>query len=144
MRITTRRSGALTRYIEAKKAADQAIRELKLAEEELAESLRTAGQKTISLTEGDKVQRATYVQTETTKIDEDGLRKAVGVKLWNRVTDRKVNKAKLITLIGEGEISQEPASSFISVQQSKPYIRFSEGQRKEEDSDDGERTDSQE
>lgn len=136
MRITTRRSGALTRYIEAKKAADQAVRELKLAEEELAEALRTAGQKSISLTEGDKVQRATYVQTETTKIDEDGLRKAVGVKVWNRITNRKVDKAKLMTVIGEGEISQELAASFITLQKSKPYIRFSEGQRKEEDEDD--------
>src|SRR6478609_4162912 len=100
MRINTRRSQALTRYIEAKKAADHAKRELELAEEELTEALRAAGQKTISLTEGDKVQRATFVQTESTKIDEDGLRKAVGVKIWNKITVKKVDKAKLVTSIG--------------------------------------------
>ena len=135
MRISTRRSAALTRYIEAKKAADHAKRDLELAEEELTEALQAAGQKTITLTEGDKVQRATYVQTESTKIDEEGLRKAVGVKIWNKVTDRKVNKAKLVTVIGEGEVSQELASSFITVQKNKPYIRYSEGQKREDDED---------
>jgi len=80
------------------------------------------------------------VQSETTKIDEEGLRKSLGTKLWNKVTDRKVSKSKLLIAIAEGEISQELASSFITVQANKAYIRFSEGQRKEDD-DDGERTD---
>jgi hypothetical protein len=117
-----------------------------LAEEELAESLRVAGQKTISLTEGDKVQRATYVQNETIKIDEAGLKKSVSVKVWNRLTDRKVNRDKLKTAIADGELSQELASAFLSVQKSKPYIRYSEGKRREEveGDDERERTDSEE
>lgn len=107
-----------------------------MCEEELTEALKAAGQKTISLTEGDKVQRATFVQSETTKIDEDGLRKAVGVKIWNHITVKKVDRAKLMESIGEGEISQELASGFLTTVQSKPFIRYSEGQRKEgEDTD---------
>ena len=137
MRIRTRRSEALTRFIEAKKAADHAKRELELAEEELIESLRAAGDKSTSLTEGDKVQRATVVQTESTKIDEDGLRKAVGVKLWNKITVKKVDKAKLTETIADGEISPELASGFLTVQKNKPYIRYTEGQKKEnEDTED--------
>jgi hypothetical protein len=136
MRIRTRRSEALTRFIDAKKAADHAKRELEAAEAELIESLRAAGDKSTSLTEGDKVQRATVVQTETTKIDEEGLRKALGVKLWNKVTVKKVDKAKLTAIIADGEISPELASGFLTVQKNKPYIRYSEGQRKDdEDSD---------
>ena len=137
MRIRTRRSEALTRFIDAKKAADHAKRELDAAEQELIESLRAAGDKSTSLTEGDKVQRATVVQTETTKIDEEGLRKALGVKLWNKVTVRKVDKAKLTTIIADGEVSPELASGFLTVQKNKPYIRYSEGQKKEnEDTED--------
>jgi len=136
MRIRTRRSEALTRFIDAKKAADHAKRELEAAEEELIDALRTAGDKSTSLTEGDKVQRATVVQTETTKIDEDGLRKAVGVKLWNKITVKKVDKAKLTTTIADGEISPELASGFLTVQKNKPYIRYSEGQKKENDESD--------
>ena len=76
------------------------------------------------------------MQTETTKIDEEGLRKALGVKLWNKVTVKKVDKAKLTAIIADGEVSPELASGFLTVQKNKPYIRYSEGQRKDdEDSD---------
>ena len=76
------------------------------------------------------------MQTETTKIDEEGLRKALGVKLWNKITVKKVDKAKLTTTIADGEISPELASGFLTVQKNKPYIRYTEGQKKESDDED--------
>lgn len=75
------------------------------------------------------------MQTETVKIDEDGLRKAVGVKVWNKITDRKVNKAKLSQVIGDGEISQELASGFLRTSPNKPYLRYTEGQKREDEDD---------
>jgi hypothetical protein len=131
MRIIRKDSAALTRFIQAKKAADQAIRELKAAEEELVEQLREQHKKSVTLTEGDKVQRATFVQTESTKIDEEGLRKAVGVKIWNAITDRKVNKAKLLEQVGTGTLTEQQVAPFITVVPNKAYLRYSEGQRKD-------------
>lgn len=94
--------------------------------------------KSTSVRVGDRVHKMTFVQTESTVINEEGLRKEVGVKVWNKITDRKVNRAKVTKAVEDGEISPEVLGTFVQVKKASPYIRhtdkpYVEGEEIEED-----------
>lgn len=70
--------------------------------------------------------QATVVRRETTRIDEDSLKKKLGAPLFNKATKRVLDKAKLESLISLGEVTVEQVASASQLVPSKPYVRVSE------------------
>lgn len=71
---------------------------------DLVSEFKRADRKSISVSDGTHTIRATYTPTSRITIDEDKLKKALGAKAWNKVTDRSLNKSKLEEAIASGEI----------------------------------------
>ncbi|CAB5220339.1 hypothetical protein UFOVP238_29 [uncultured Caudovirales phage] len=92
------------------------------AESRLITLMDSAGEKTVT-TDDDGV-KGTLVRASSLVINEDGLRKAVGAKLWNRITKRTLDKKKLEAFVTTGEISAVLVAAHSSERQSKPYVRL--------------------
>lgn len=74
--------------------------------------------------------KATYKQNTSIQIDEVGLKKAVGAKVWPHITTAKVDRAKLETAIDKGEIPAETVGQYLTTRPSRPYIQYTESVRK--------------
>lgn len=69
---------------------------------------------------------ATIVESSTLEFDEDGLRKKVGAKVWNSITDRKINRTKLEEAVQAGQIDPKIVATYATEKPRKPFIRISE------------------
>jgi transcriptional antiterminator Rof (Rho-off) len=70
--------------------------------------------------------KVTVVQSETLKVDEDSLVKALGKRMYNKVSVRKVDKKMLELAIKDGEISPQAVANSMVISKSTPYIRVSQ------------------
>lgn len=106
---------AVEAYEEAKAEEEAANRERVARQEQLAKLLERAGRKTMTVTKDDGTRvRVTRSQSEYVKsVDEKGLKKALGAKVWKTVTDQKLSQAKLKAAIEAGEVSPLVAGPFI-------------------------------
>lgn len=69
--------------------------------------------------------KVTVVSGSTTKYDERGLAKALGAPLWNKITKKSLDKAKLEDLVNDGTIDINVVAQHATVTPSKPFVRFS-------------------
>ena len=76
--------------------------------------------------------RATFVQTETYKINEAGLKKAVGAKVYNKLTKAVLDKKKLEAAVDAGQIDPVIVAQNSELTKGKPYIRISETTEKKQ------------
>lgn len=73
----------------------------------------------------DGVHKATMVTRSIPKYDEKGLAKALGATLWNKITKKTLDKAKLEKAVDEGEIDINVVAQHTTVGEAKPHLRFS-------------------
>lgn len=83
-------------------------------------------QKSTSTVDGGKRYQATYVQGETTSIDEAGLRKELGATKFRKYTTEKLDRKKLEAALELGEVDPIVVGRFVQVKASNPYLRFTE------------------
>lgn len=70
--------------------------------------------------------KVTVVQSETLKVDEDSLIKALGKRMYNKISTRKVDKKMLDLAIRDGEIDPQAVAGSMIISKSTPYIRVSQ------------------
>lgn len=90
------------------------------------EEMARRQEKTSSTQDGGKRYQVTYVQGETTSINEDGLRKALGTAKFRKYTTEKLDRKKLEAAMELGEVDPIVVGQHVSVAPSKPYLRFTE------------------
>jgi len=107
---------AVEAYEEAKAEEEAANRERVARQERLAKLLERAGRKTMTITKDDGTRvRVTRSQSEYVKsVDEKGLKKALGAKVWRTITDTKLSQTKLKAAITAGEVDALTASVYIT------------------------------
>ena len=67
----------------------------------------------------------TMVASERTVIDEDGLKKGMGAKAWNKFTIRKLDRSKLERAISDGSVDPVLVARHSVVKRDTPHIRIS-------------------
>lgn len=70
------------------------------------------------------VYRATVVRSERTKIDDEGLRKAIGSRSWNKLTTRKVDAKLLEKAVISGEVQEATVSRYVTITTASAYPRI--------------------
>lgn len=107
---------AVEEYESLKREEEQAIAERQRAQERLAKLLERQGRKSVTVhREGRPPTKVTRSQSEYVKsVDEKGLKKALGARVWKTVTEVKLSQAKLKAAIEAGEVSPVVAAQFIT------------------------------
>jgi len=123
----------LGRYAAARRKAEDAQREVKLLEEELAARMVKEQRKSAELHDGGKLVRVTYVQGETTSIDEAGLKKALGAAEFRKYTQEKLDKKKLEDALDRGDVDPIVVGQYVKVNPSRPYLRFTEKEHRDDE-----------
>jgi hypothetical protein len=113
-------------YVAAKSAFDAAERRLNLAKSSLLEHMAAQQQKSTTLQVGDTQTTFTYTTREVIKINEVGLRKALGARIFNKYTKRVLDKQKMESAMENGEVDPMTVAQFVSSTPSAPYLRVSE------------------
>lgn len=124
---------AVQQYRVARSNLDYAKQVLEKAESDLLNTMAEGQHKSFTINQGDRQSKVTYVQTETVRVNEAGLRKALGARTFNKYTVRKVDKTKLEDGIARGELDGNIVSEYCEIKKSKPYIRYTEGAVSEPD-----------
>src|SRR5690606_13865059 len=110
----------------AKQNMAQAKERFEYYQDLLASSMREEKRKTLTSNVLDSRYKVSFVQTTRVVVNEVGLRKALGVKSWNKITDRKFSKAKLEKALDEDLIDVNVVSPFIEEVDNKAFLRVSE------------------
>lgn len=118
---------------QAKQDAILANKEVKELEEKIIDSLTRRNQKSASYRDGEGIIRVTLVRSETTEINEMGLKKALGAKKFNKLTDRKLNRQKLEKAMASGEVNAVIVAQNSAFSSRNPYIRLTESEQQRDD-----------
>ncbi len=94
--------------------------ERKKLQEQLSEAM---GDDSVDFCVGEQKFKATCVRSETVKIDEEALATALGKKVWEQITVRKLDNKLLEAKVALGEIPVELVSDHSTIVPRKPYIK---------------------
>lgn len=122
----------LVRLLEIKQKRAALDEEYSTLENEVIALMDKIGEKTATVSDESGALTGTVVRGSTLQINEDGLRKALGAKLWAKVTKRVIDKKKLEAFTVTGEISPMVVAAHSEEKQSKPYVRLSNKQNPKE------------
>ena len=67
----------------------------------------------------------TDVASSTSRLDEDKLRKSIGVRMWNAVTKRVLDEQLVAKALAEGRIKAATVDKCYEYTPKRPYIRTS-------------------
>lgn len=59
--------------------------------------------------------KVTVVESETTKIDADGLRADIGARAFNKLTERKLDARKIEAAVANGSLSVEDLANYTTI-----------------------------
>ena len=125
--VQTTTDAEVDEYLEAKRIATEANRRLELATQALTEKMEREQRKTYTVRDGGKYRKVTYVQNTTTVVNEDGLKKEIGARAFNKLTTAKLDRKKLETALTDGTIDPFTVGKHTEEKPSKAFIRYTEG-----------------
>lgn len=126
----------LTEYVQARKDADSAIRHLEDLEAKLLSFMENKQRKTYKVKWSDGITyTATYTQRSTTQINEQGLRKALTARVFDKFTVKKLDRKALEHAMGEGEVDPMVVAKFAEQVPGRKFLTF---RAKEENSGEAE------
>lgn len=88
----------------------------------LVAEFKRLGVKSRKVSDGDTVIQAALVEQERTTIDEDGLKKAVGAALWEKITTRTLDTEKVEAALSLGLLDPTVLAQYSSLRPTS-YIR---------------------
>ena len=91
-------------------------------ERELIEAMEADSRKTATAGRT----QVTYVRPTRVKVDEAGLRKALGAKVYDRYTVAKLDQKKLEEALEKEEVTAEQVSPYITEVVGNAYLRVTE------------------
>lgn len=124
-RPTSEEQQAFLVYINAKRDADQALRRLETAEVKLLQIMEKHQRKNLGYTDdGGTKFTATYTQRTTTQIDEKGLRKALGARVFDKHTVKKLDRKALEKAMSDGVVDPMVVAKFVEQVPGKTYLTY--------------------
>jgi hypothetical protein len=115
----------LIKVAKLKAKAELAESNYRDAQEDLITLLSTGEDRSVTAQCGTNAITGTLVTSETLSINEEGLAKALGAKVWAKCTKRVLDKKKLEALITTGEVNAVVVAANSSETARKPYVRIS-------------------
>lgn len=100
---------------------DEADRKYREVQAMVVAALESRQQKTATV----HGRKFTLVAAERTVIDEDGLKKGLGAKVWNKFTIRKLDRSKLEQALLDGSVDPVLVARHSVVKRDTPHIRVS-------------------
>jgi hypothetical protein len=67
--------------------------------------------------------KVTVVAAESTSVDSEGLKKAMGAVAYRKVCKSRVDTKLLETAIRDGVVSAETVASYVTIKNNTPYVR---------------------
>lgn len=93
---------------------------------QILKDMQAKARKSISADVAGVKVKATYVQGYSTKINEDGLKKALGATRWVKVTKMVVDKKKLEEAMSSGLVDPMVVGQHVQQTPNQPYLRVTE------------------
>lgn len=113
---------ALKALAERKREADLAAEDLQHAQEQVT-TLMARLQRKSYVHAGS---RFTVVHSSAPKFDENGMRKAFGAKVFNKLTTAKLDGKKLAAAVDAGTLDPIVVAQYTEYVDRRPYIRITE------------------
>ena len=133
MRITPNEADPLVaEYLAARTARDQAEERFRDLETRLIKQMEADQRKSYHWSADGQPQSLTYVRGSTTRIDEIGLRKAMGARNFDRYTRKTLDRRAMEKAMGAGEVDTVTVSKFVTVIPKKAYLNYSHKEEEEE------------
>jgi len=120
-------------YLEAKAERDKAQARLDELGERLTKQMEADQRKSYRWNADGVRHTLTYVQAHTTQIDEQGLRKALTAKVFDRYTKRVLDRKSMENAIDAGDVDPVVVSRFVTLRPNKPHLTYKAGAPVEED-----------
>lgn len=96
----------------------------KALEAELLDDLDEMDEKSLTVTTtAGEVLTGTKVQGERVQINDTALKKKLGATMWNKVTERVLDKRKLEDQIAAGEVEVADVAAASTTAKNKPYVK---------------------
>lgn len=124
--VDTELPAAVARFRATKAALDAAKDQFDKAQHELLTIMRDRGHKTTSTEVDGRDYSITMVSSERTKVNEEGLREAVGEAQFVSLCDQKVSLTKIQSAINSGHLPLEVFAAYATVVETSPYIKVTE------------------
>lgn len=125
----------MAELIQAQDLAAEANAAVKELQSELLELLAQHRRKSYSVPRGNHIFKATRVSSSRTSVNEEGLKKELGARLFNKATKRVLDKAKLEKMMDEGQVDPMIVGKHVVVKDSNPYIKISKSEINQEEKD---------
>lgn len=108
---------------DAKIAADEAAEK---ATEAIVAEMMVRGRKTTRTEIDGAVHKVSVVASERVKVDEVGLRKALGAKTYDKLVKRSLDQSLLRKAMGAGTVNPAVVAQFTEIVASRPYVKVTE------------------
>lgn len=130
-RTSTARTNALAQLdddvieFDALKAqASELADRIKELQGKVIDNMETLGIDSHVVENGDAKVQVTRVQNTSTTLDETRFRKLIGTSVWNKVSSRKLDKAKLDDAIKNGVVAPIDVADASNEKTGSPFIRL--------------------
>jgi molybdopterin-guanine dinucleotide biosynthesis protein len=117
--VTQSLSTLVDERLRLKSELDELTERLKALDEVVIESFKTAGLTKVETDNG----KLNLIQSSTVKWNEEVLQELLTTAQWNRITVRKVDKARLDAELLIGRIDSDEVDVAKDIKQSKPFLR---------------------
>jgi molybdopterin-guanine dinucleotide biosynthesis protein len=117
--VTQSLSTLVDERLRLKSELDELTERLKALDEVVIESFKSAGLTKVETDNG----KLNLIQSSTVKWNEEVLQELLTTAQWNRITVRKVDKARLDAELLIGRIDSDEVDVAKDIKQSKPFLR---------------------
>lgn len=124
--ITEAPNELVAEFLMRRMERDQAQARLDEVQAQLIKQMEADQRKTFRWTSDGLMHAVSYVQKGATVIDEPGLRKALTAKVFDKFTNRVLNKRAMEKAMDAGEIDPVTVSRFVTIKPSRPYLELRE------------------
>ena len=123
---------AVQRVRAAEVRRDVAVGDYDRARATLVRVMRERGRDTDVIEHDGKATKIQIIAAERAKIDADGLRKAIGVRRFNKIASVKVDSDKLKKALQDGALDGEVVGRFVTITKSAAWPKITDAEDAEE------------
>lgn len=122
-RLSKTAARTLIDLINARGEAKELTEHAKALQPDVVQAIESMGQKSASIEHDGFLYTGTVVRGSSMRLDPDKLKTRIGAKLWNRVTTRTLDSAKLEAAVANGLISEHDVAICSEEVEREPFIK---------------------